>query len=205
MIQIVALTEESSSQDLLFFPRILHVSINMYFKTLGNSHLPTLQVILSILQGTFITTICRLILSLAAPRLCRQPFRSFASTSTQAHNHYASMEESLSPVSCSSVQDRPHPLLRSPPLQGPSHVTSLSRPRQDPPQREDGKGVLPEPSWNSERDQGPRGGCESCRRRFSGFSEKTRRCNLGRQDTWRMANGAKRRILDDGRAGVYGA
>lgn len=114
MIQIVALTEESSSQDLLFFPRILHVSINMYFKTLGNSHLPTLQVILSILQGTFITTICRLILSLAAPRLCRQPFRSFASTSTQAHNHYASMEESLSPVSCSSVQDRPHPLLRSP-------------------------------------------------------------------------------------------
>lgn len=111
----MALTEESSSQELLFFPRILHISINMYFKTLGNSHLPTLQVILSILQGTFITTICRLILSLAAPRLCRQPFRSFASTSTQAHNHYASMEESLSPVSCSSVQDRPHPLLRSPP------------------------------------------------------------------------------------------
>lgn len=52
---------------------------------------------------------------------------------------------------------------------------------------------------------GTTGGWESCRRRFSGFSEKTRRCNLGRQDTWRMANGAKRRILDDGRAGVYGA
>lgn len=89
-------------------------------------HLPTLQVILSILQGTFITTICRLILSLAAPRLCRQPFRSFASTSTQAHNHHASTEESLSPVSCSSVQDRPHPLLHSlPPTPHPCS-TSLS-------------------------------------------------------------------------------
>lgn len=106
---------------------------------------------------------------------------------------------------CGALCASPAAWLWSPPLQGPSHVTSLSRPRQDPPQREDGKGVLPEPSWNSERDQGPRGGCESCRRRFSGFSEKTRRCNLGRQDTWRMANGAKRRILDDGRAGVYGA
>lgn len=106
---------------------------------------------------------------------------------------------------CGALCASPAAWLWSPPLQGPSHVTSLSRPRQDPPQREDGKGVLPEPSWNSERDQGPRGGWESCRRRFSGFSEKTRRCNLGRQDTLRMANGAKRRILDDGRAGVYGA
>lgn len=58
---------------------------------------------------------------------------------------------------CGALCASPAAWLWSPPLQGPSHVTSLSRPRQDPPQREDGKGVLPEPSWNSERDQGPRG------------------------------------------------
>lgn len=58
---------------------------------------------------------------------------------------------------CGALCASPAAWLWSPPLQGPSHVTSLSRPRQDPPQREDGKGVLPEPSWNSERDQGPWG------------------------------------------------
>lgn len=102
---------------------------------------------------------------------------------------------------CGTLPVSPIPWQSSPPPQGSSHPKSLSRPRRDPCQGEEGKVLLPQPSWSPNRDQWPRGFCKSHWRISSGCSKRTRRHSPGLQDALRMAEGARQ----EGEGGMRGA
>lgn len=74
-----------------------------------------------------------------------------------------------------------------------SHSKSLSRPCQDLCQGEEGKMVLPEPSWSPKRDQWLQGLCKSHWKILSGFSKRTKWCNPGLQGMLRMVKSAKQK------------